>query len=303
MVPFSYSQRQLLTPSATCPAPCTAPSPFFANNAPLLGTISKFTSGTQSNGNMYYHALQAVLQKQMSKGLQYQVAYTYSKCMTDNSGYYGSWGGEATTASPYWQNIYNPKAEWAPCYYDATNVLATYAIYELPVGRGKTYGSNMNSVANAVVGGWTVSPIISLRTGFPMTPYGDGDHSGTNSRSSRPNCNSIAQVQGRVAGSGFNGIQWFTNKGNFSVPAVGTFGSCPAQLGWLRGPGYADLDLSLQKDFQLTERYKLQFRSDFVNAFNHVNLNAPDMGLGATMGQITSAQAPRNIQFALKFYY
>jgi hypothetical protein len=303
MVPFSYSQRQLLTPSATCLAPCTAPSPFFAKNPALLGTISKFTSGTQSNGNMMYNALQAVLQKQMSKGLQYQVAYTYSKCMTNNSGYYGSWGGEATTASPYWQNIYNPKAEWAPCYYDATNVLATYAIYELPVGRGKAYGKDMNKVVNAVAGGWTVSPIISLRTGFPMSPYGDGDHSGTNSRSSRPNCNSIAQVQGRVAGSGFQGIQWFTNNSNFSIPTVGTFGTCPAQLGWLRGPGYADLDLGLQKDFQLTERYKLQFRSDFVNAFNHVNLNAPDMGLGATMGQIKSAQAPRNIQFALKFYY
>jgi len=303
MVPFSYSQRQLLTPSASCPAPCTGPSPFFANNPALLGTISKFTSGTQSNGNMYYHALQAVLQKQMSNGLQYQVAYTYSKCMTDNSGYYGSWGALATTASPYWQNIYNPKAEWAPCYYDATHILSSYAIYELPVGRGKAFGKDMNSVANAIVGGWTISPIISLHTGFPMTPYGSGDQSGTNSRSSRPNCNSIANVQGRVPGSGFNGIQWFTNKGNFSVPSVGTFGSCPAQLGWLRGPGYGDLDLSLQKNFQLTERYKLQFRSDFVNAFNHVNLNAPDMGLGATMGQITGAQDPRNIQFALKFYY
>jgi len=185
MVPFSYSQRQLLTPSASCPAPCTAPSPFFANNPALLSTISPFTSGTQSNGNMTYNALQAVLQKQMSKGLQYQVAYTYSKCMTDNSGYYGSWGAEATTASPYWQNIYNPKAEWAPCYYDATHVLSSYAIYELPVGRGKAYGKDMNKAANAVVGGWTVSPILSLRKGFSMTPYGSGDQSGTNSRSSR----------------------------------------------------------------------------------------------------------------------
>jgi len=86
--------------------------------------------------------------------------------MTNNSGYYGSWGAEATTASPYWQNIYNAKAEWAPCYYDATHILSSYAIYELPVGRGKAYGSNMNKVANAVVGGWTVSPILSLRKGF-----------------------------------------------------------------------------------------------------------------------------------------
>jgi hypothetical protein len=71
----------------------------------------------------------------------------------------------------------------------------------------------------------------------------------------------------------------------------------------LRGPGYNDIDLSLQKNVQITERYRVQFRTDFVNAFNRVNLNAPDMGLGGTMGQITSAQSPRNIQFALKFYY
>lgn len=303
MVPFSYSQRQLLTPSATCPAPCTAPSPFFSNNSALLNTISKFTSGTQSNGNMYYHALQAVLQKEMSNGLQYHVAYTYSKCMTDNSGYYGSWGGQAATVSPYWQNIYNARAEWAPCFYDATNVLTSYVIYDLPVGRGKALGKDMNKVANAIVGGWTVSPILSLHTGFPMSPYGTGDKSGTNSRSSRPNCDSIATVQGRVPGSGFGGFQYFTNNGNFSNPAAGTFGTCPAQLGWLRGPGYDDIDLSLQKNVQVTERYRVQFRTDFVNAFNHVNLNAPDMNLGGTMGQITSAQAPRNIQFALKFYY
>ena len=303
MVPFSYSQRVLLPNSACGKPPCTAPSTFFSNNAALLSTISPFTSGTQSNGTMYYHALQAVLQKEMSNGLQYHVAYTYSKCMSNNSGYYGSWGGQASTASPYWQNIYNPKAEWAPCYYDATHILTSYAIYELPVGRGKAFGNDMNKAVNAIIGGWAVSPILSLHGGFPMSPYGSGDQSGTNSRSSRPDCDSIANVQGRVAGSGFKGIQWFTNNGNFTIPAVGTFGSCPAQLGWLRGPGYADLDLSLQKNFQLTERYKLQFRTDFVNAFNQVNLNTPDMNIGATMGQITSAQPPRNVQFALKFYY
>jgi Carboxypeptidase regulatory-like domain len=303
MVPFSYSQRELLAPSASCPAPCTAPSPFFSNNAQLLSTISKFTSGTQSNGTMDYNALQAVMQRQMSNGLQYQVAYTYSKCMTNNSGYYGSWGAQATTASPYWQNIYDPKAEWAPCFYDATHSLTAYSVYELPIGRGKKFGKDMNAAVNAVVGGWTISPIISLHTGFPMSPYGTSDKSGTNSRSSRPNCNSIAHVQGRVPGAGFGGYQYFTNNGNFSDPAAGTFGTCPAQLGWLRGPGYDNWDLSLQKNVQITERYKVQFRTDFVNAFNHVNLNAPDMGFGGTMGQITSAQDPRNIQFALKFYY
>ena len=298
MVPFSYNQRKLVSPGVT------EDSPFFANNTELLDTIAPYVSGTQSNGKMWYNALQAVVSKQMSNGLQYQVAYTYSKCMTDNSGYYGSWGAQATTASPYWQNIYDPKAEWAPCFYDATHVLTAYSVYELPIGRGKKFGSDMHPVANAIVGGWSVSPILSVHTGFPMSPYGSGDQSGTNSRSSRPNCNSTVHVQGRVPAAGdLKGYQWFVNDDNFSTPTAGTFGTCPAQLGWLRGPGYADLDLSLQKNFQLTERYKLQFRTDFINAFNHVNLNAPDMGFGPTMGQITSAQAPRNIQFALKFYY
>jgi hypothetical protein len=104
-----------------------------------------------------------------------------------------------------------------------------------------------------------------------------------------------------IAGAG--GIQWFNNNGNFTTPAVGTFGNCAPQLGGLRGPHYADVDLSLHKDFTLTERFRLQFRTDFINAFNHPQLNAPNMGLGTTMGQITSAQPPRNIQLALKLYY
>ena len=299
MVPFDYAQRVLQTNGST------TPSPFFVNNPLLANTMSVYASGTQSNGNMYYNGLQAVLKKQVSNGLQYQVAYTYSKCMTNNSGYYGSWGAQADTASPYWQNTWNPKAEWSPCYYDSTNALSAFAIYDLPIGQGKAVGKNMNKAANAVVGGWTVSPIISTYTGFPLAPYGS-DNSGTNSRGARPDCNSTVPVQGRVpagAASG-GGYQWFVNSNNaFTNAAAGTFGSCPASLGWLRGPGYADVDLGLLKNIQMTERFKLQFRSDFVNAFNHVNLNAPNTGVGSGMGLIQSSQPSRNIQFALKLYY
>src|SRR5207244_11299834 len=138
---------------------------------------------------------------------------------------------------------------------------------EVPIGYGKDVGNNLNKVANAVVGGWAVSPILSLHTGFPMSPYGTGDQSKTNSRSSRPNCDSIAKVQGRVPGSGFNGFQYFTNNGNFSNPAVGTFGTCPAQLGWLRGPGHDYIDLSLQKDVHIKGRFKDHLHNDFCNPF------------------------------------
>ncbi len=158
---------------------------------------------------------------------------------------------------------------------------------------------------DAVIGGWEVSPILTFRTGFPLPVYGAGDESGTFSRGSRADCNSLPHVTRRdtpIAGS-TGGIQWFNNNGNFTTPATGTFGNCAPQFGGLRGPHYTDVDLSLHKNFLITERIRLQFRTDFINAFNHAQLNAPNMSLGATMGQITSAQPPRNIQLALKLYY
>ncbi len=303
MVPFSYTQRELLPNSACATPPCTAPSPFFAQNPTFYNTLSTVTGGTQSNGTMSYNSLQAVLQKTMSHGLQYQVSYTFSKCMSDSTGYYGAWNN-ALSASAYWQNIYDAKSEWAPCYYDATHILSGYAVYELPFGKGKQFASNANGFVNQVIGGWSVSPIVTFRTGFPMPVYGAADNSGTFSRGSRANCNSIPNITGETPIAGTTGgFQWFTNNGNFTNPAVGSFGNCAAQLGALRGPHYTDVDLSIHKDFSITERFKLQFRTDFINAFNHVQANAPNMSLGATMGQVTSAQPPRNIQLALKLYY
>ena len=310
MVPFDYAQRVLLPNSSCGTPPCTAPSPFFAKNPtlytvlgnPAQGGEGATVSGTQSNGTMGYNSLQAVLQKQMSHGLQYQVSYTYAKCMSNSTGYYGAWNN-ALSASAYWQNVYDPKSEWAPCYYDATHVLTAYAIYDLPIGRGKLLAKDANKVVNAIVGGWQVSPIITFRTGWPLPVYGAADQSGTFGRGARADCNSIPKVTGETPIVGAGGFQWFTNNGNFTNPAVGNFGNCAPQLGGLRGPHYTDVDLSLHKDFQFTERFRLQFRSDFINTFNHVQLNAPNMGLGSTMGQITSAQPPRNIQLALKLYY
>jgi hypothetical protein len=308
MVPFDYAQRVLLPNSACATPPCTAPSPYFAANPTLYSVLGNpaqggegaTVSGTKSNGTMRYNSLQAVVQKQMTHGLQYQVAYTFSKCMSDSTGYYGAWNN-ALSASAYWQNVYDQKAEYAPCYYDATHVISAYAIYDLPFGRGKLLGKNANRVVNGVIGGWEVSPIVSFRTGWPMPVYGAQDESGTFGRGARADCNGVPSVA-NTAIPGI-GVQWFNNTGQFTNPAIGTFGNCSPQLSDLRSPHYSDVDLSLHKDFPITERFRLQFRSDFVNAFNHVQLNAPNMGLGSTMGQITGAQPPRNIQLALKLYY
>ncbi len=310
MVPFDYAQRVLLPNSSCATPPCTAPSPYFSANpalysvlgggTPTSGTQGAEVSGTKSNGTMRYNALQAVLQKQISHGLQYQVAYTLSRCMSDSTGYYGAWNN-ALSASAYWQNVYDQKAEYAPCYYDATHVVSAYAIYDLPFGRGKMLGKNVNRAVNGVIGNWAVSPIVSFRTGWPLPTQGAVDQSGTYSRGMRLDCSGVPSITNTFLPG--VGRQWFVNSGQFTQPGLGTFGDCSPQLSDLRSPHYSDVDLSLHKDFPITERFRLQFRTDFVNAFNHVQYNAPNMGYGSAMGQITTAQPPRNIQLALKLYY
>ena len=266
---------------------------------------------TASVGTMRYDALQAVLQKRTSGGLEGQISYTFGKCMTNNSGYYGTYSTNAETSSsfPYWQNLYNPESNWARCYYDSTQVLSAYALYELPVGRGKAYGKGLPSAVNAVVGNWSVSPIFSYHAGFPLAVYGP-DNSGTFTSndgagpgSARPNCNGPVQYVHHVIDGQY---EWFSNANNtFTPEAAGTFGTCPAQ-GPVIGPHYVDVDLSLQKNFPIGESKRLQFRADFLNAFNHPNLAAPNMYFSpgaTTFGTITGSQDSRNLEFALKFYF
>jgi Carboxypeptidase regulatory-like domain/TonB dependent receptor len=289
-VPMPYLQEQL-HPDGTI-----TPSPYLAGNPTLQSEISQI-SGTASIGSQKYDALQVVLEKRFSDGVQAQVAYTYSKCMTNSIGYYGA-GGQAAPTSAYWQNLYDGKAEWGPCFFDVTHVLTSYAVYELPFGKGRKFANNMNAAANAVLGNWNVSGILSLHGGFPLT-ISAGDVSGTNSRGARADCIAPAQVFGEVPAS-TGGYQWF-DPNSYAAPTPGTFGSCG--VGTVRGPGLTTFDLSLQKQFAFTESKRLELRGEAINLTNTPILNSPGTGLGGGLGQITSSQGERNIQFALKFYF
>jgi len=167
-----------------------------------------------------------------------------------------------------------------------------------------------------VVGNWSINPIVSWHGGFPLDLRGN-DNSGTGDIfSPRPNCNgSVAYPKTVVGGIG---LQWFDPTA-FSEPTSG-FGNCPSQ-GPVIGPGYFDADLSLQKNFPVSESMKFQFRVDFLNAFNHPNFNAPGTSCGSvtgsavcgvanfgptdpnTMGTTNTTQDSRQLQFALKFYF
>jgi len=305
MNPMPYFQRRLVGEDQCTAAQAldfggsgvlTCASPYLAGNPQLAG-ISQI-SGTESNADMWYHAMQATVNKRFSHGLQYQVAYTYSHCMTNSIGYYGSWGGQVTPTAAYWQNLYDARAEWAPCENDVTHMLTSYAVYELPVGRKKHFGSNWNAVTNGVLGNWQVATIIQERGGFPSTAFA-GDNSGTGERTARADCLGPA-IYPKSPVVGGVGIQW-VDPSTFGPQQLGQFGTCG--VGTVRGPGLHTIDMTLQKNFPIGESRRVEFRAEFINLANTPILNAPSAWIGGGYGQITSSQGERNIQFGLKIYY
>ncbi len=286
-----------------------SPGPYLAGNPTLKSDIGAI-SGTFANAWMGYNALQAVLQKRMSGGLQGQVAYTYSKCMTNSGGYYGTWGAtQASPGMPYWQNVYDGKTEKGPCFYDETHNLTSYVLYQLPFGRGKKFGSGMNKAANAVAGGWEVDGILTMHTGFAMTVNNWGDPSGTGGWVSRANCSSaISYPKTVVPATLGGGIQWFSPSAFTSPNPLGltpSFGNC--SNGNVRGPGLKNFDMGIKKDFSLGETRKLEFRSEFLNLTNTKILNVPtvfaDFSPATGLGRINSAQGERQVQLALKLFF
>ena len=290
MVPMPYFQK-VLEPNGS-----VAPSLFLAGNPALMSDIGNI-SGTASNGNQSYHSLQLVMQKRLSSGLQYSIAYTYSKCMSDAIGYYGA-GGQSGSQSAYWQNIYDSKAEWGPCFYDVTHNLTANVVYAVPFGRDRMFGKDMNRIVNGVLGDWQVSGILSLHGGFPLTIRAT-DVSGTGSRGARADCVAPGTVLGTQSAAQ-NGYLWF-DPSAYAQPATGTFGNCG--VGTIRGPGLHTFDFNLSKNFPITESQHIEIRGEFINLTNTPILDAPNHTIGTTLGLLQTSQGARNIQLGLKFYF
>jgi hypothetical protein len=287
IVPMPYFQRVLL------PDRTTRRSPYLAGN-PLLANIAQI-AGTESNGNQRYDALQVSARKRYSRGLEFQVAYTYSKGMSDSIGYYGE-AGQAASQAAYFQNVYDRKSEWGPTYFDATNMFNFVYTYQFPFGNGKAFANNLHPLMNAVLGGWQMGGILLLHSGFPLTVTAT-DRSGTASRG--PRADRMADGEGlRQVGPGRS---WL-DKTAFTEPSQGTFGT--SGVGVVRGPGWKTFDLSLQKLFRISENGNIQFRAEIFNLTNTPQFNAPNRSVSsATFGEVTAAQGERQIQFGLKVHF
>ena len=300
------TNAELLTQGVLKSPGVVAPSPFFANNRQFINQVA-YIFGTFAEAHQGYNALQTQWQGRNNHGLSYQVSYTWSHCLTNSQGFFGE-GGQSQAPSAWWQNTYDPNGETGGCYYNVKGVFTGYAIYELPFGRGKHFGGNMNRVTDAVAGGWKVSVIPTFRGGFPLTLSSNDDHSGTNSFQNRPNCVAPPRVlHKQPIGNGLLGYRWF-DPTSYAEPKAGYFGSCSVSS--VYGPGEQNIDASLAKTFKVTEHQNLEFRSEFFNVFNHPILDAPNNGginitnpNAGTIGQINKSEGARNIQFALKYNF
>jgi hypothetical protein len=288
------------------PSPCSQK----CTSAPFYNLVGQTGSVdiTASEGMSNYNALQAVVRHRQVNGLEYTVNYTYAKNLTNYPGFYGVPG--VNGPSPYWQNAYDPGADYGPGGFDVRHNVTATGYYELPFGHNRKFGGHWNSAMNETLGGWKIAGSGTLYTGFPITITGP-NNANSNALAARANRYSPLQVKGRSV------RDWFGSDAS-AIPCSGpsngvcaygpelpnSFGT--AGVGTQRGPGYRDMDLSLFKTFALTEnRQNLDFRADFFNAFNLASYADPASSVSSTnFGQITSTRSPqRQIQFSARYHF
>ena len=289
-----------------CPSGVSAPS--CVQRVTLMTPYPQFTGITATDppwASSIYHALQLRAEKQFSNGLQFLATYTNSKSIDDSSVGGGglTWlGGSTSNVLP---NPWDHKAERSLSQFDISQVLQFSYIYELPIGRGKKLGGNMNPVLNAVIGGWQTNGIWRFDTGQPIIPYlSSSDNTPIPTfGGQRPDL--LAPLR-RAPGLNLN--QYFANPTALAIPAPYTFGTAPKVLPNVRAPGTRTGALSLFKEFSLApmrEGARLEFRAEAFNALNHPQFAPPNSTVDSgQFGLITQqANTPREMQLALKMYW
>jgi len=257
---------------------------------PNFGRIQLVDNG--GNGN--YHSLGTKFSKRYSNGLTYLMSYTWSKSI-DTATAIRNQGGD--TLFP--QNSYCRQCERARSAHDVNQRFVTSTLWDLPFGKGRKMAI-ANPVANAVAGGWQLSSIITLQSGFPITMTNGNDTSNTGGFFDRPNSTGVDADLPR----GQQDPQRFFNTSAFVINNSGTFGNVGRNT--LNAPGIIGWDFSALKNFQLfSESRYLQFRLEAFNFPNHPNWGNPNTNVvSGGFGQITGTRTNmRNLQMALKLVF
>jgi hypothetical protein len=292
-----------LPATTICPAsPCPQGYPngafYYPANAPLANNAVWNTTHWLSEGISSYNGLEVDVNRRLGKSLQFRATYTFSKALDDGDNMNTS---VATNSPAFVANPLDPGADYGRAAFDIRHAAVLNATYNLPFASSKT------PWLNHLLSDWQISGIQTLQSGLPFTPqlsYNPSNDGDTRNpvRPSRNPAFTGPVILGEPS-------QYF-NPNAFVQPLPGTYGNVGRNT--LPGPHLYETDLSVAKQFSFRERWKLQFRAEFFNLFNHTNFNTPNPvvyaaatgGPSPTAGVITStATTSRQVQLGLKLLW
>ncbi|QNI38577.1 TonB-dependent receptor [Edaphobacter sp. 4G125] len=288
-----------------------APAPFY--NTPGIG-YNGVVRYTDSNASMNYNSLQVSFRQRAWHGLQYTANYTWSKALTNSTGFYGV--PSVTVASAYAENVYNLHNEWGPTGQDVRHAVNFNLVYDLPVGRNRMLGGNMPFILDELVGGWKVGMTGVVYTGFPVN-INATNNTYVNGNSQRSNHYRKLKIVNRSINNWFgtdpsaipcgidaNGIAIDNGVCAYGQPSNGTFGTTRPTSE--RAASFQTYGASVTKDFTIWHEHQINFRADADNLLNSAYLSNPASNVGSpsNFGQITAVRSnPRNLQLSVKYHF
>ncbi len=249
--------------------------------------------GYHNNANSIYHALVTKLEKRFSNGFTLLTSYSFSKNIGDTCG--NSAAGD--TSGCGYQDVRNLRLERSVDNQDIPHRFVASGIYDLPFGRGRRWGANSPGILNAIFGGWSVGSIVVWASGQPysVTVSGNPANIGTRLIVNRPNVVGDPWAGERTLERDFN-VDAFVPNNQYEIGNAGR--------NILRNRAHFNWDFSALKNFRLHERMRLQFRFEGFHFSNTPRFGQPGNVVGTTtIGRITSAGTPRNLQFGLKLIW
>lgn len=265
-------------------------------NSVPAGFINYLPRSAQSN----YHAMFIRFEKRYSGGLSWLSSYNYSKTITNAPQFRNAGGANGAENSPP-QDSHILDEERGLASFDVRHRWVNSMVWDLPFGAGRRWLNT--GFSSWVLGGWQVSGIHTLQTGFPFTANLSGDTAGigggTGAILIRPNA--VPGATWELPGGERSTARWF-NTAAFSTPAAFTLGNVGRNT--IIGPGMVNLDMMAAKSFRLREGMSLQFRGEFFNAFNTPNYNIVGRILNnPQFGRVQNQLDPRQIQFGLRLAF
>jgi hypothetical protein len=263
------------------------------------GVADPFALYSSSN----YNSMQVYLKKNMSHGLLFLVSYTWSKELADSGMNMVPW------VSSVIRSAYNLRQEYAEDGDNQPQVLSLSYVYQLPFGRGRALGHNVNSGLNTLIGGWQLSGIDFYNSGTALgpiggacnTPYTNGCYASYN-----PNFTGPARINGSYGSGNPKAGTSYINVSAFQNAAPYTFGNTPRSASYgLHLPWYLNESLSLSKEFALPETTSLKLQADAFNLFNRTTFGCIGTSIvSANFGQVgCQANQPRQLQFEAYFRF